>query len=206
MKSVKLPTRQQCYEIIEQYYVPSNIVKHCEAVAQFGCSIGAELCENGVDVNLPLVERAGLLHDVLRICDCKTIDVGKLGGEVSDEQMRRWSELKQEFDGLCHEYAAYKLFKDSYPELAMVIKTHKYRDIADEKKRPVSWEQKIVYYADKRVMHDKVVSLRERLEDGHSRNTFGYHSNPEAREEVQKIDNFIFELEEEIFRSCDRRF
>ena len=32
-----------------------------------------------------------------------------------------------------------------------------------------SWEEKILYYADKIVMHDKITTLKERLKEGHSR-------------------------------------
>jgi len=69
----------------------------------------------------------------------------------------------------------------------------------DEKTRPNSWEEKLVYYADKRVMHSKIVPLRERLKEGHKRNAHLHGSKAQSKINTAKVDPLIYRLEEEIF-------
>ena len=101
---------------------------------------------------------------------------------------------------MVHEDAAYEVLKEKYPVLALTIKRHKYAAILDEQEGPRTWEEKIVYYADKRVMHDKVVSLGQRLEEGHKRNTYLHHTEVQHKINTSKIDSLIYKLEQEIFQ------
>lgn len=71
-----------------------------------------------------------------------------------------------------HEEAAANYFeKRGEFVIASQIRKHRYSSLIDQDKslRPVTIEEKILYYADKRIMHDKIVSLEERLEDGRLR-------------------------------------
>jgi hypothetical protein len=74
--------------------------------------------------------------------------------------------------------------------------------VSDGDDRPETWEEKLVYYADKRVMHEKIVPLQERLDEGHRRSAAarrkaGLHCNIDT----EKIDALIVELEREIFEA-----
>ena len=55
------------------------------------------------------------------------------------------------------------VMKLGYPEVAKVMRKHTLHKIKGNE--PKTMEEKIVFYADKRVKHDKIVSLEERYED-----------------------------------------
>jgi putative nucleotidyltransferase with HDIG domain len=130
--------------MLKEHRVPSHIVAHSLAVAKLAVFLAERLKEKGVPVDVALVDRACLLHDIFRICELKKTEA--------------------------HEDAAYNLLKERYPVLALAVKKHRYSALLDEKERPTTWEEKLVYYADKRVMHDRIVPLKERLEEAHKRN------------------------------------
>lgn len=171
MKRYALPTRRQCFNIFKKLQVPAHIVRHCLATAKLAVFLAQRLNEKGILVDINLVDRACLLHDIFRICESKNSEA--------------------------HEDAAYNLLKGKYPALALAVKKHRYQSLLCEKERPITWEEKLVYYADKRVMHDKIVSLKERLEEAHKRNA----PRPKAQDKIDtaKIDRLIYKLEEEIF-------
>ncbi len=188
MRECKLPTRRRCLELMDEFGVPLHIRKHNLAVARLGILLAKKLKEKSIPVDVDLVDRACLLHDLLRICDAPF-----RGGYDRSAEFRI---LARKF---CHEDAAYELLKDKYPELALAVRRHRYAALLDEKDKPVTWEEKIVYYADKRVMHDKIVPLRERLEEAHRRNAAQRNCKNQAELDAERIDAAIFELEREIF-------
>ena len=102
-----------------------------------------------------------------------------------------------------HEDAAYELFKDKYPEMALVIKKHGYRYIIDPELQPFGWEEKILTYADKRVAHDKIVTMKGRFKEGHQRYFTNNIDDGLSEEELSRIDLAFFELEKEIFDIID---
>ncbi len=56
-------------------------------------------------------------------------------------------------------------------------------------------EEEIVNYADKRVMHDRIVSLGERFSDLKAR----YGSNPKAMDYLERLQKEIYGVENKIF-------
>jgi HD superfamily phosphohydrolase YqeK len=185
---------------MDEFGVPLHIRKHNVAVAKLGVFLAKKLKEKGISVDVDLVDRACLLHDLLRICDPRCLlpqarvyaresGCGGYEGSAEFRIMTRKS---------CHEDAAYELLKDKYPELALAVRRHRYAALLDEKDKPVTWEEKIVYYADKRVMHDGIVPLKERLEEAHRRNVPGRNCANQAKLDSERIDAAIFELEREI--------
>ena len=199
MNEFDLPTRAECFDLIKQYHVPSNIVKHCLVVSKLAVFLAQKLKEKGLQVNVDHVDRACLLHDIVRICDFKELDYSRFKGTVSKEDKAKWKQIRQRYHNLGHEDAAYKILKGKYPALALTVKKHRYMAILDENERPTSWEEKLVYYADMRVRHDKIVSLKDRLEDGHRRNAFLHSATPQSKINMTKVDNLIYRLEKEIF-------
>lgn len=199
MKKCDLPTRKECFEIIRRCRVPPHIVKHCLAVAKLAVFLAHKLKDNAVAVNVDLVDRAGLLHDILRVCDMKESEYRQFEKPVTERDKATWRLLKERYDGICHEEAAGELLKAKYPALALAIKKHRYAALLDEKDRPSTWEEKLVYYADKRVMHDRIVPLKERLQEAHKRNVPLCGTEAQSQIKTAKVDCLIFELEEEIF-------
>lgn len=206
MKKYNLPTKKQCFDIIKKYGLAPHIVAHSLAVAKLGVFLAERLKEKGICVDGNLVEAACLLHDVARPCDFGESDCNAFAEQsygFLPEDKTKWRQLKSEYEDLCHEEIAYELLRREYPELASTVKKHRYTAILDEKERPATWEEKIVYYADKRVMHDKIVPLKERLEEAHKRNLHLREGQTQSDIITGKVDPLIFKLEEEIFSKID---
>lgn len=199
MKRFNLPTRQQCFKIIKEYHVPSHILKHSLAVAKLAVFLAERLKEKGEAVDADLVDRGCLLHDIARVCDFKELDYSNFEEAVTEQDRAKWQQIRATYKGVGHEDAAYEILREKFPLLALTIKRHKYMAMLDEKTRPSTWEEKLVYYADMRVMHDKIVPLEERLKEGHKRNAFLHGSEAQSKINTAKVDPLIYKLEEEIF-------
>jgi HD superfamily phosphohydrolase YqeK len=184
---------------MDEFGVPLHIRKHSLAVARLGVFLAEKLKEKGISVDVGLVDRACLLHDISRICDLEESGYDRSLQAITDEDRAKWRQLRAKFPKSCHEDAAFALLRDAYPELALAVKRHRYAALLDEKDKPVTWEEKIVYYADKRVMHDRIVPLKERLEEAHRRNAPQRSSADRGRLNTERIDAAIFELERQIF-------
>ena len=203
MKKCNLPTRKECLAIIEEHHVPSHIVKHSLTVAKLAVFLAQRLKEKGIKLDVDLVDRACLLHDIVRICNIKELDYSRFEQAVTAEDKAKWQQLRTRYEGIPHEYAAYDILIDKYPALALTIKKHRYVGILDEKEKPNTWEEKLVYYADMRVMHDKIVPLEERLTEAHRRNVFFYKTQAQRLSTIAKVDPLIYSLETEIFDKID---
>jgi putative nucleotidyltransferase with HDIG domain len=199
MRECNLPTRKECFEIIEEFHVPSHILRHSLAVAKLAVFLAERLKEKGIGVDVELLDRACLLHDIARVCDFKELDYGKFDPSVTEEDKAKWAQIRARYAGIGHEEAAYDILKQKYPTLALTIKKHRYMAMLDEKARPDTWEEKLVYYADMRVMEDRIVPLKDRLEDGHKRNVHLHGTKVQSRINTSKVDPLIYRLETEIF-------
>jgi len=199
MKRFNLPTRRQCFDIIKEYRVPSHILKHSLAVAKLAVFLAERLKEKGAAVDVDLVDRACLLHDIVRVCDFKELDYRDFNQTVTEQDKAKWQQIRARYKGIGHEDAAYEILREKFPLLALTIKKHKYMAMLDEETRPNTWEEKLVYYADMRVMHDKIMPLETRLKEAHKRNAFLHGSKAQSKINTAKVDPLIYRLEQEIF-------
>jgi uncharacterized protein len=199
MDKNNLPTHKECLAIIEAHHIPPHIVNHSIVVAKLAVFLAQKLKEQGESIDIRLTESASLLHDIVRICDIKELDYSRIGRPVTAEDKVKWQQLQEKYEHIPHEDAAYDILKDKYPALALTIRKHRYTALLDEKEKPVTWEEKLLYYADKRVMHDKIVSLEERLSEGHKRHALFYESQTQRQAIIDKVDPLIFKMEREIF-------
>jgi HD superfamily phosphohydrolase YqeK len=199
MKKSNLPTHKECQAIIKAHHVPPHIVKHSLTAAKLAVFLAQKLKEKGIAIDVNLVDRACLLHDIVRICDFKELDFNRFEQPVTAEDKAKWQQLRAKYKETPHEYAAYDILKDKYPALALTIKKHRYIAVLDEEEKPDTWEEKLVYYADMRVMHDKIVPLEERLTEAHKRNVFFYDTEAQRLSTIAKVDPLIYSLEKEIF-------
>jgi len=187
--------------MIRACHVPTHIVQHSRAVAKLGVFLARRLSERSIDIDIELVERACLLHDLFRVCDFPLEDFRWFQQPVSDEDKAKWRQLKAEHGANRHEDAADLFLKDRFPVLAETIRKHRYTALVDEGDCPQSWEEKLVYYADKRAMHETIVPLKERLEEAHERSALvqAQAGRPRNTKMEEKVDARIFALEAEIF-------
>jgi uncharacterized protein len=160
-----LPSREECYRILREHQVPENIIRHSEVVNKIAVMLARRLKDKGIQVDVDIVDRASLLHDLDKIRTLK-----------SDR----------------HGFETQKMLTDiGYPQLGEIAKLHRYEFI----KKDLSWEARIVNYADKRVKHEHIVSLRERFTDMKERYNVKDHSH--------EAEDRFFRLEEEIFTKID---
>ena len=161
-----MPTRKESFELLWHHNVPQNIIRHSIAVGRLAAEIGAKLKAKGKKIDLNLLDRACILHDIGKLA---AIQSGREHGEIG--------------------YGI--LLKHGYNEVAEVIRKHPLHCILDSKNRPRTWEEKILYYCDKRVSEHKVVSLKERLADLKNR-------YPQYRESIKRAEPLVYQLEKEI--------
>ena len=60
------PGREECLKMLKEYNTPEHVVRHCLAVTDAAVKIGQALNAKGFNFNIPLIESAGLLHDIAR--------------------------------------------------------------------------------------------------------------------------------------------
>jgi putative nucleotidyltransferase with HDIG domain len=135
MAELNIPNKEQCLEILAKNKTPHNVISHCKTVCEFAEGIADKLILKGQVINKDLVIAAALLHDIERIKK-NHVDIG--------------ADLIQNM---------------GFPEVSEVMRKHSLINIKDETNRPSTFEEKIVFYSDKRVKNDKVVTLEERFAD-----------------------------------------
>jgi uncharacterized protein len=189
-------TENELQLLIRQYHAPQLIKAHMRNVASVAVFIGEKLVRRGEKIDLAVLRQAALLHDIVKICDFKDTSLIKAIGDFNAEDVAFWMKLHKSCSADGHITAAYKILTDlKEPLLAEIIRKHRYESIIDPdpSERPSTWAEKLLYYADKRVMHDKIVGMRKRLDDGRRR-YFGGQIRPQDLE----IEKELFKLESDI--------
>lgn len=169
-----IPKREKCLKILRERGVPEHIISHSLEVERVALFIARGI--NGSDrsgvpmLDYDLISAGALLHDIAKI---EAMDIGehhgKLGGEVVREM--------------------------GYPKVADLVKQHIRLDSYDMD-GTVS-EAEVINYADKRVTHDRRVTLSERFSD--IRRRYGKDSDEilarieKTRELTQIIEKKIFD-------------
>ncbi|MFP4403024.1 MAG: HD domain-containing protein [Candidatus Woesearchaeota archaeon] len=200
-----LPTIKRCNLIYEKLYTPKNVINHSVLVSKISVLI-AKLINKTNDkfkINVDLVKKASLLHDCFKFLEFSEVNDSTLN-ENNDKKIIVWQKFKKQFSNLNHCMAGFEFFKDDYYELALIIKKHDYKSIIsdDESNRPITIEEKIVSYADKRVMHSKIVSLEKRFLEGLNRWKLKFNKDVDFNL-IKQINEAYFNLEYELFNLID---
>jgi|GEM_PF-201033 tRNA threonylcarbamoyl adenosine modification protein YjeE len=167
----KIPSRKQIEKWRDEVKLPEHICAHSDTVGKFAEELGLKLIEKDI-VNRPLLlKAAGEAHDLLRFVDIEVARSQNCGAELplraepeAKETQKLWNTLKDKYPGTHENACADFLLDEGYGELASVIRPHSLLSI-DDPNAFSTVEQKILFYADKRVMGEKVVSLDERFDD-----------------------------------------
>jgi len=164
-----IPSWAECLELMDIHGMLPNIREHSFAVMQVARFLADALAEAGFFLSLPLVEVGALLHDL-----GKTACLGTLNNHA--------------------EYGAGILEELGYPHVAQVVRehVHLYADIIDSR---LVREAELVNYADKRVLHDEVVTLQDRFADLKVR----YGRTPEALVRIDATEVRSRVLEKKLF-------
>ncbi|MFH0820953.1 MAG: tRNA (adenosine(37)-N6)-threonylcarbamoyltransferase complex ATPase subunit type 1 TsaE [Candidatus Peregrinibacteria bacterium] len=199
------PTRLRA-ETVESYWeewaTPLHVREHCKQVANVGQKVAEAYIHELQIIDLNLVVTSCLLHDMARVCDFRELDRSKFPETVTDAKWAKWLELREKYKGRHHGDIAYDaLIARGFTETAEVIRLHKSINLVEETDTYDSLEKKIVYYADKRVMHGTIVSLARRLKDGKERH--GKYDTPEQRKVFDDVEKHTYSLEKELFESLE---
>jgi putative nucleotidyltransferase with HDIG domain len=151
-----------------EYGMLENIVAHSLEVARVALFLSMELNKKGQKIDLSLVEAASLLHDLTKT-ECL---------QTKEDHARKGAQLLK---GM------------GYGRIGDVVAQHIWLSMEGDPSA-VS-EEEIVNYADKRVMHDRIVSLEERFNDLKER----YGKNQAARDHLERLKKEIYGIENKIF-------
>jgi len=146
-----------------------HIREHSFQVMRVALVLGEGLAAAGFPLYLPLIEAGALLHDL-----------GKTPCLGTGQNHAAWG--------------AAVLFDLGFPDLAQVVREHVHLDPAAADPRPFR-EAELVNYADKRVLHARVVTLTDRFLDLKSR----YGHKPGALDRIAALAAQAQALEGKIF-------
>lgn len=131
-----LPDRIECLRLLAQMQMPDHIVAHSLLVCRVSLCLTDRLAASGVGLDRRLVQAAAILHDITKPRSFKTgEDHARTGGE---------------------HLAAIGLSR-----VADIVRQHIVLDAYFSSPAPI--ESEVVNYADKRVLHDSVVPLDDRM-------------------------------------------
>jgi len=132
----KIPNVKECLDLMEQYHMLPNIKNHSIVVARVAEIITNSLIDAGQELSADRIIAGALLHDIGKTaCLDNDDDHAAKGVEIC---------LAHNLESIADIVAEHVILRNYSPE----------NDFA---------EKEIVYYADKRVNHDQIVSLEERL-------------------------------------------
>jgi putative nucleotidyltransferase with HDIG domain len=176
-------------------HTPQNVVQHMRAVAKLAVAIAKKILTNGNQVHLELIRDLALLHDLMKALSFKNYK--NLPRKTAKDDTAYYLAMKKKFPHAHDtEITAHLLKQCGEPRLAESIVSQQF-DAVISKSHPLrSLEERIVYYADKRICHTEKVPLRQRLDEGYSR----YAPGKKPTQKIKKIEKKIFDLEKELSR------
>jgi len=189
-------TIKKALGLLKKVRLPEHIMEHIKKVAYVAEIICDEYKKNHIKLNKNLVVCAALLHDLMRVIDIRGAAFDSMCKKAKKNDTAVWENLKKKYGEIDHSVAAY-MYLSSIGEnkVALCVKKHKFDAVCDKELLPITIEEKITTYADKRVLHSKLVSLKKRFADGEKR----YNPNRENLEKQKLIHEKYFKMEKEIF-------
>ncbi len=165
---MKIPTQEQCFLLMCEMKMMDHIVVHSMQVCRVATFLAEHLNSAPNRLNHDLIRAAALLHDITKTRSFKTEENHAVtGGQLLAEQ--------------------------GYPEVGDLVRQHVRLDVYTE---PVTLgEAEIINYADKRVLHDRIVGLDKRLDYILEK----YGKLPELQERIQWLWGKTLVMEDEIF-------
>ena len=162
----KIPGRTECEELMARYLMLPHIVEHSRQVMRVALAVTDHL-KPGVSVNRDLVMAAALLHDITKTRSLKTREKHAASGGALVRKL-------------------------GFLSVADIVEQH----VIIRGLNPGGGieEKEIVYYADKRVMHDTIVSIEERVRDLVIR----YGKTEEIREQIFRNQKQMLVVEQKI--------
>lgn len=183
-------TKTKIQKIYQRYCVPDNIIRHMQKVGYVCGKLSESFKKAGIKVDKTATVQAALLHDVIRVVDFSESQFAKFCSHAAPQAIAVWQKLRKKYQNSGHEKGmAKELIKIQQKKLAGIIAKHGFFEVYNLK----TLEEKILFYGDKRVEHDKVVSLKKRFSEGKKRNL-----RPDDDQlYVKKTEIKVYQLEKE---------
>lgn len=162
-----IPDLEVSFSLLRENLVPVHIVGHSVVVAKVALLLGEALNTVGRQQNPALLAAAGVLHDIAKFATLKT-------GEDHAQTGADWLDEK----GL--------------KPVAWVVRNHVRLHL--DMLQPVD-EKELVFYADKRVQHERIVTLSQRFIDLQNR----YGKNEAALGSLEEMKEITLGLEKKIY-------
>jgi 5'-deoxynucleotidase YfbR-like HD superfamily hydrolase len=189
-KETKIPSREECFQLFKEHKLTYSLMNHSFRVNQIAMFIGEKLIKKGIPINLELLDRATLLHDLIKGCN---IHPEEFITEDEPEEVRTFQkEIYEKYNHLHHADAIEEILPQ-YPELCKIIKAH----------NPISakletWEEKLMTYADLKCNSRFIISLKEREANLKERYTDFLKANPKFRQAQEERIAFCDTFEQEL--------
>ncbi len=172
MHSDNLPDETGCLALLKKYHTPQHIVDHCVKVWKVAKVLAEGLRQRSHSIDMDLLRTACLLHDIAKFM---CIEGGLAYHDRKGEEI-----LKDE--GLA--------------SVGIIVGQHV---VLRDSGRDGIREEHVLFYADKRVVHDEVVDLDQRFH--YLLETYG--GFPQAEEKLAIMEKTTRRLEERIFCLLD---
>lgn len=165
-----IPTRQECFRMMDKYQMLDNIRAHSLVVASVAHIIARSLLNAGIEISVEKVNAGALLHDIGKTASLKSgHDHSEIGRQICLE--------------------------NNLDEIADIVGEHVRLNKHDL--NGGFSEKEVVFYSDKRVNHDRIVSLEDRLVyilERYGRN------NKERRLAITKNFQYCKKVEKKLFK------
>lgn len=140
---------------------PAHILAHCSTVAALCDRFADALSARGQIIRSKALHAAARLHDLLRFIDFHA--GGKTGHRSVERDMAHWKSIAARYPGKRHEDACAQFLSErDFPSIARIVATH---GLTSPPRADATIEERLLYYADKRVIDDRVVTIAERFAD-----------------------------------------
>lgn len=167
-----LPDVHTCLAWLESAGTPYNVIVHLQLASVIAYHLALWLAEKGEAVDPILTHRGGLLHDIAKL---ESIRLTKEQGTYVDHA----------------DLARDRLLERGQPELAEIAGRHMLYQSNDDPRRPQTWEQRLVHFADKLAEGSTLVSITERAAALKGR-------YPQSAAEIDAAQPFLLALQDEI--------
>lgn len=131
-----IPPQNECLELLNTVKMPNHIQAHSRLVCCVALVLTDGLLAAGININRKLIRASALLHDITKP---RSFDTGENHATTGGEYL----------SGL------------GFPEVGEIVRQHVKLDSYFATAEPN--EAEVVNYADKRVLHDRVVPLDDRM-------------------------------------------
>jgi uncharacterized protein len=129
--------QNECLQILGTMDMPPHIQDHSRLVCRVALALADGLVAAGFQINRELVMASALLHDITKP---RSFDTGENHAQTGGEYLAHLG----------------------FPEVGEIVRQHVILDHYSPEAAPN--EAEIVNYADKRVLHDQVVPLDDRMD------------------------------------------